>query len=120
MSRGWGVVEFLHKVLPHWVQHVFVYLTQLGNAGLFFVLGALLYWFSDDRERYGFLLAATLGALSLTLALKGFFALARPPEAYHIVSATGYGFPSGHALGSTVFWFLLALTLDRWEQERHG
>ncbi len=113
MSRGWGVVEFFHQVLPHWIPQVFAYVTQLGNAGLFFVLGALLYWTSDDREKYGFLLAATLGALSLTLALKGFFALARPPETYHVVNASGYGFPSGHALGSTVFWVLLALTFDR-------
>ncbi len=116
MSRGLGVVKLLHEVLPHWVPQVFAYVTQLGNAGLFFVVGALLYWFSDDREKYGFLLAGTLGALSLTLALKGFFALARPPETFHVVSAAGYGFPSGHALGSTVFWFLLALTLDRWSK----
>ncbi len=116
MSRSWGVVKYLHHALPHWVPQLFVYITQLGNAGLFFVIGALLYWYSDDREKYGFLLAATLGALSLTLALKGFFALARPPKIYHVVNASGYGFPSGHALGSTVFWFLLALTLDRWSK----
>jgi len=116
MSRSWGVVRYLHQVLPHWVPQVFVYVTQLGNAGLFFVVGALLYWYSDNREKCGFLLAATLGALSLTLALKGFFALARPPQMYHVVNASGYGFPSGHALGSTVFWFALALTLDRWSR----
>ncbi len=93
MTRGWGVVELLHKTLPHWIPKVFSVVTQLGDAWLFFVLGALLYWYTDDRDTFGFLLGATLGALSLTLALKGFFALARPPEAIRFAEATRIRIP---------------------------
>ncbi|WP_435155510.1 phosphatase PAP2 family protein [Haladaptatus sp. DFWS20] len=116
MPRGWGVIEALREILPKWAPEVFVYVTQLGDAWVYFLIGALCYWFSDDRERFAFVLAATLGALSLTLALKEFFALARPSETLQFIEATGYGFPSGHAIGSTVFWGILALTIDRWNR----
>ncbi|WP_458208237.1 phosphatase PAP2 family protein [Haladaptatus sp. NG-SE-30] len=115
MTRGWGIVEALRELLPIWVRELFVFVTQLGDAWLLFLIGALLYWFGDDRERFGFVIAATLGGLSLTLALKGFFARPRPPHALQFVHASGYGYPSGHAIGSTVFWGALAVTIDRWK-----
>ncbi|WP_227374900.1 phosphatase PAP2 family protein [Haladaptatus halobius] len=113
MSRGWGIVELLREILPGWAPEAFVYVTQLGDAWFLFVLLSLLYWFGDDRERWGFVLAATLGALALTLLLKGLFGLPRPPEAFQFAHASGYGFPSGHAIGSTVVWGLLALSIER-------
>ncbi|WP_227353223.1 phosphatase PAP2 family protein [Haladaptatus salinisoli] len=113
MSRGWGVIEFLREVLPGWAPEAFVYVTQLGDAWFLFVLLSLLYWFGDDRERWGFVLGATLGALALTLLLKGLFGLPRPRAALQFVHASGYGFPSGHAIGSTVVWGLLALSIER-------
>ncbi|WP_266078929.1 phosphatase PAP2 family protein [Haladaptatus caseinilyticus] len=116
MSRGWGVVELLRETLPGWVPEIFVYVTQLGDAWFLLLVGTLCYWLGDDRERFAFVLAGTLGALSLTLALKEFFALPRPNAALQFTEATGYGFPSGHALGSTVFWGLLALAVDRWSR----
>ncbi|WP_458185761.1 phosphatase PAP2 family protein [Haladaptatus sp. NG-WS-4] len=114
MTRGWGIVELLHDVLPGWSRELFVFVTQLGDAWFLFLVGALLYWFSDDRERFGFVIGATIGALALTLALKEFFALPRPRSALQFGYATGYGFPSGHAIGSTVFWGSLAVTIDHW------
>ncbi|WP_049969487.1 phosphatase PAP2 family protein [Haladaptatus cibarius] len=116
MSRGWGIIEAFREVLPGWAPELFTYVTQLGDVWLLFVVGALCYWFNDDRERFAFVLAVTLGALALTLALKEFFALARPNETLRIVDSSGYGFPSGHAIGSTVFWGVLALAVDRWNR----
>ncbi|MFB9805689.1 phosphatase PAP2 family protein [Haladaptatus pallidirubidus] len=116
MARGWGVIELVRGILPGWAPELFVFVTQLGDVWFLFVVGALCYWFNDDRERFAFVLAVTLGALALTLALKEFFALARPSEALRFVDSTGYGFPSGHAIGSTVFWGTLALAVDRWNR----
>ena len=36
--------------------------------------------------------------------LKEGFALARPPEELHLVSVSGFGFPSGHAQMAMVVW----------------
>lgn len=85
-----------------------------------------------DRRRGAFLLALVLGGLGLTSGLKAFFALPRPPGAdvpppvgpidglpaivrsvyENFSTADGYGFPSGHAVRSTLAWGGLALVLD--------
>jgi membrane-associated phospholipid phosphatase len=85
-----------------------------------------------DRRRGAFVFACALGAFSLTAGLKALFALPRPsigilaPEAFETTfaagvlrafvesaaSASGYGFPSGHAIGATVVYGALALVSD--------
>jgi membrane-associated phospholipid phosphatase len=116
-GRGLGVVDALAETLPPIVREAFVALTQLGDAWFLFVATALVYWF-DDRDRGAFVLAAVLGALALTVALKGLFGLPRPPAELQVGHADSYGFPSGHAVGSSVLWVALALVLDRWTRTR--
>ncbi|PSP55636.1 acid phosphatase [Halobacteriales archaeon QS_1_67_19] len=111
-GRGIGLVEAFQQLLPRSVRELFTLITQLGDAWFLFGAVALLYWFGD-RRRAAFALAAILGSLSLTLALKGLFALPRPPAAMRLGYATGYGFPSGHAIGSTVAWGAFALVFER-------
>ena len=132
--RGLGVTEAL-RALPDVLSVLFALLTQL--ADVWFVLGllTLLYWFGErsplalPRERGALLVALAFGGLSLIVVLKGFFALPRPPMAgeaaglryvpellhgayANAATATGYGFPSGHALTATVVWGGLAAVLD--------
>ncbi|WP_101295219.1 phosphatase PAP2 family protein [Halegenticoccus soli] len=108
------------------VVFVFALVTQLGDPWFLFVGLALLYWFGPERlgvsRRTGAtVLALALGALALTVGLKSFFASPRPPGAGRIVPPTwlpasiapayaslatgdGFGFPSGHAVGTTVVY----------------
>lgn len=135
MSHGFGVTETLAG-LPEWVGLLFALLTQLGDAWFIFAGLALLYWIGDERlatdpRRAGALLVA-LGVCSLaaTVALKSSFAVHRPvgageaipPEwlpaalnALHesIATGDGFGFPSGHAVGSTVAYGGVAVLCDR-------
>lgn len=93
-------------------------LTQLGDTWLLLVLVALFYLFGPDRERGALAVALAVGGLALVVALKSLFALPRPPAELHRYPVEGYGFPSGHALGSTVVWGALAALADRWTRNR--
>lgn len=118
-GRGLGVTDAFARLLPEFVRELFALVTHLGDAGLLLAAVAVLYWFGDRRAG-AVSLAAVLGALALTLALKGLFALPRPPSHLHVGSAGGYGFPSGHAIGATTLWALLALVLDRGTRHRRA
>lgn len=123
--------------LPAAIVVLFVLVTQLGDLWLFFTVLSVLYWFGDrlpaveglPRERAAFVVALAVGALGLTTALKFLFAYPRPPGAGMaagagavppvlrpvygaLATAEGFGFPSGHAVGSTVVWGGLALVAD--------
>jgi undecaprenyl-diphosphatase len=61
------------------------------------------------RYRWALYLALTsLGGGALDWELKRYFARARPAVAEMLMHATGYSFPSGHAMGSTVVFGALA------------
>jgi membrane-associated phospholipid phosphatase len=111
-GRGLGITKALGETLPEVVRELFNLFTQLGDAWFLFTAVALLYWFGN-RRRGAFALSAILGALALTLALKGLFELPRPAAELHVGHASSYGFPSGHAIGATTLWGLLALVLER-------
>ncbi len=130
--------QALVESLPSVVAIAAAFLTQLGDIWFVFLLLGTLYLTAGhlpgvgavtDRNRAAFVLALALGAISLTTGLKALFNLPRPPTAsvaagadllpalvrpaYEgMATADGAGFPSGHALGSTVIYGGLALILD--------
>lgn len=129
MTRGFGEVEGLQALLGGFVP-AFAVVTLLGSRLVYLPLLLGLFWFAHrvpvlgdgvDREEGALLLALGVGALALTVALKAAFALPRPPGAgvpvgVEVVptalrpayaaaaTADGYGFPSGHAIGTTVVY----------------
>lgn len=62
----------------------------------------------DRREWIGYLAIVTIGGGLLGRALKLYFSRARPDLAQALFEASGFSFPSGHALGSTIVFGSLA------------
>lgn len=127
MSRGVGALESVQNVLPEWMALVAALLTQLGDVWFLTLVLAALYWFdATRREEIATIAGAWLAGMGLYLGLKELFAFPRPdtplaePDVYPsfvqpvyeaTALATGYGFPSGHAVGTTIVYFGLAAVL---------
>ena len=117
---------------------LFGLVSQFGDVWFLFLLGGVLYVAGEyaprwrlDRRRGLFVFALVLTHVAFIGLLKGFFVLPRPPGAADpvavgsvppplgtvvgdVTTATGPGFPSGHALGTTMVWGGLALSMERW------
>lgn len=127
MSRGVGVVEPIQELIPEWAALLVALLTQLGDVWFLALLVGGVYWFHTDREDAVVIIGLTLAGLSLITTLKHVFALPRPTQPlvsletlpqvlqplYEVTgTASGYGFPSGHALMTTIVYFSLARRLS--------
>ncbi|WP_224448048.1 phosphatase PAP2 family protein [Haloprofundus salilacus] len=138
--RGLGFTETLSN-LPDPVVAAFALVTQLGDVWFLFATFGLLYLLAGERlardpRRAGALLVAlSIGALAMTLALKALFAFPRPPDAgtasippwlppaldavyLNVATGSGFGFPSGHAIGTTVAYGSAAAVLDVWNRRK--
>lgn len=129
MTLDAGAIEAVQSLLGEAVV-VFAVLTQLGDVWFYSAVLGTWYWLGHrmpllgeglDRPLAARAIGITVGAMALTVTLKGLFALERPPGAGTAVAvdavpplfraayaeaatADGYGFPSGHALGTTAVW----------------
>lgn len=93
--------------------------TMLGDPLVLLALVAVGYWRAPPvaerpRQAFATLVGIGLASAGLTLALKSAVALPRPPSA----AETGYGFPSGHALGAAAVYGGAARLFDRVDPTR--
>lgn len=136
IAQGRGIFEF--GPVPEPFAVAFAVVTQLADAWFVVALLSLAYWLGPGRvegmSRRGVLavIALVLAGFAVTIGLKTFFALPRPPSAevtapawlpapfgsayVDASTATGYGFPSGHSVGATVVYVGLATFLDVWNR----
>lgn len=113
MIRNVELVRLVQDAVPPVMIPVFIFITYLGSAGVLAVALTLWYWLDGRRRRQSaFVLAMSFCGYGLTIALKDIFTLPRPPVSLHLISAAGYGFPSGHAIESTIVYGALALVLS--------
>ena len=76
---------------------------MLGNHFAYPVYLLVLAFFIDRKELI-FLFVLILISWGINELLKLEFSISRPPDELHLISVIGYGFPSGHAQMSLVFW----------------
>jgi membrane-associated phospholipid phosphatase len=136
-GRSLGITELIQAEASWPVIVLFALVSQLGDVWFLFLLGGVFYVAGEytprwvlDRRRGLTVLALLVTYISLIGVLKDVFRLPRPPGATtppglvavptalqgvftSITTASGPGFPSGHALGTTMVWGGVALLLDR-------
>jgi membrane-associated phospholipid phosphatase len=136
-GRGIGITDVLSKLANEPIGLLFAVLTQLGDVWFLLFLGGILCIAAQlsstaiDRRHAAFVVSLVVCYFVIIEMLKGLFAFPRPagantapvmrwiPPILHglftdATTADGFGFPSGHAFGSTLFWGGLALVLDHW------
>ena len=110
-----SVERFALGLRTEWLTAVMRSLTWAGSSPVLILLvlavgGALLVRRRDVRPLL-WLAAGLVGANVLFRIAKVLAAQPRPPAALHLVSASGYGFPSGHATSAIACWGMLAVVL---------
>ena len=100
----------------HWLLSLVRALTHLGDPAVVTVLAivaAIAVFLAGHRTAAIYLLAVRAVAVVLGFALKEGVRRARPVLAHPVAHASGFSFPSGHALGSAAAYASLALVLPR-------
>ncbi|OMP66095.1 phosphatase PAP2 family protein [Domibacillus epiphyticus] len=92
-----------------------VFITELGSVKFFTAATVLISLFLAIRKRYGwalfFIFVNALGGLFNSL-LKEFFKRQRP-DVLPLIEQGGYSFPSGHSMGSFIFYGAVSFMLFR-------
>ena len=104
------------------MDQIMVAITQLGNPHFtvpaFFIVVALLWWQRQRTDAIMFSVNCFGGAV-LSTYLKIFFGKVRPALWNSPIEEVTFSYPSGHALGSVVFYGFLAYLLGvRWPEYR--
>ncbi|ALS74773.1 phosphoesterase [Planococcus rifietoensis] len=109
------IIQLLGTISSSWMDTAMFVITELGSVwflvlmslGVLWVLGVKM------RDKWGvlFYLVAVGGGSLLTVLLKHFFSRERP-SINETIDAVGYSFPSGHSMGSLIFYgFLIYLVI---------
>ena len=128
MSRNAATRALDESITAWFVTHANPVLTAISRTVTFFgsvsflafasvLTGVILAIRRSYYRLLAFILAAGGGAL-LNLALKHLFHRQRPVLENPLVTLASYGFPSGHTMGATIFYGVLALivtySIRRW------
>jgi undecaprenyl-diphosphatase len=109
------LIAFANLRTP-WLTAMAVDITALGSNTLVVLISIValcVLFLSKDRMGALQLLAASAGAQLLTHATKDFIDRARPEDVGQLVHASGFSYPSGHALAAASLYLTLAILAGR-------
>jgi membrane protein DedA with SNARE-associated domain/membrane-associated phospholipid phosphatase len=103
-----------HRVA--WATGIMKGVTWLGSNAVLMPLAvavaAYVLLIKKDRRSALLLVAALAGANAWYHLVKPLVARARPPESLHLISVSGFAFPSGHATAAIAVWGAAAFVLS--------
>lgn len=107
------VLVWVHERSTPWLDRLFNVITSTGGVGRTVPVVAVagLLWATRHRLEAGTLVVAAVVGQSITYAIKAMVARDRPRLFAIANMPTDTSFPSGHALGSTILYGLIALGL---------
>lgn len=97
------------------LEGVFQAITQLGDEEFYLLLVPLVFWCVDFGLGFRMTIVFLLASFA-SLGLKDLFEQPRPFDidpSLKLAEAMGFGFPSGHALSTTVVWGIIAAWVNR-------
>ncbi len=106
------VAVWFHHHATHATTHVANAITFFGSVAWVTIVSigvALFFLFRRAWTKLSLLALAMIGGTSLNVVLKHFFHRQRPILENPLVTLSSYGFPSGHTMGATMLYGLLAL-----------
>ncbi len=106
---------------PDWLEEMARDMTALGGVLILTLLTATIagyLWLTGRRRTMLFVVAATVGALVISLLLKGLFDRPRPELVPHLSKIATTSFPSGHSMLSAAVYLTLGVMLARTAQKK--
>lgn len=106
---------------PDWLEELGRDMTALGGIltlTLITLVVAGYLWLNQQKRAMLFVLAATVGAVLLSLVLKNIFDRPRPELVPHLSKVATTSFPSGHSMLSAAVYLTLGTMLSRLVQKK--
>ena len=93
----------IEKWISPLLTNIMVGISNFGEWFIYLPIGLLFLIIPKSRLKIGVPVTFTVSSSAvLNIVLKHIFAVERP-DIFKLISVTGYGFPSGHAMNGTVF-----------------
>lgn len=117
LESGQHIIEGLQSFRTPFWDNFFLFFTELGSEFFFLAALPIIWWGYSEKLGWRFTLLIFI-SFFINLSLKELIGQPRPFElmpSLGMIAENGYGFPSGHAQQSIVFWVYVAYLLrSKW------